>query len=586
MRRRSRPCGILLTIAALAAATACGASPAPITLDDLSRSTIAINCRAPAQRGAYIGTGTIVHPSGYVLTSTTVVPPNATDIRCHFVGALNRPARLAATDEGLELSVLKVAGEDMPAKAGQVTFRRSESLRVGETAFSFGDVRASFIRSGRFTISLGVVSGLYETTSNVPPQPVYVGEVIETTATVAGGMDGGPLLDSSGRVIGLLSLNVSEMRWLGTAVPVDAFIDRLSELIAEDAKAHARPDAAQAPPAPSVADAKGTSLFPRRDRLNAAFAEAADSVAPSMVGILVDRKKDRAVDTRRARGRPRGGYRAILQRPDGPVTGWLVSEDGHVLTSWFNVWGEIEGLQVVLSDGQQVRAKLLGRDEHKDLALLRFDPAALGEGTKLRPLELNSRTLPVGTPIAAVGLSPGASDHTLTCGIVSATDRLDGAALQINAPVNYGSAGGAVLDVEGHCLAIVSHVRTNSVWSQNSGVGLAVSSRAIRKVMVRLKNGETITKPKRGYLGIRMSQGHLDVSGVVVAQVQPNTPADQSGLRSGDIIAAVDGRAVEDPADLARVISGERPGSRVKLTVRRKDETKTIEVELAEHPFR
>lgn len=552
-----------------------------LTLDDLSRAAVAINCRREGQRGSYFGTGVLIHPDGYVLTSTTVVPPGAVDISCHFRDALNREADLVAAREDLELAVVKVKPGDLAKDARAVALRRSDSLRIGETAFSYGDALVTFVRSGRFTISLGMVSGLYETTRNVPPQPVYVGPVIETTATMAAGMDGGPLFDSSGQVIGLLSLNVSESRWLGTAVPVDAFLDALQAVLAEDlgVEADAQPDIPLA-----VVDARGPSLFPVRDRTNAEFARAAARITPSVVGLEVDRAKDRP-RSGRPRGRPRKEYSGILKRPDTPATGWLISSQGHILTSWFNVWGEVNAVRVLFADGHALEGEILGHDEYRDLAVVKVDPAKLPDGVGLKPLELTQHGLAVGDPVGVVGRSLGGG-HTLTCGIVSATGRLDGVAAQIDAPVNFGSAGGALLDLQGRCVGLVSHVRTHSLWSQNSGVGLAIEADDILAVLGKLKNGETLTKPKRGYIGIRMSPGDLETRGVVVEDVQPDTPAEEAGLKARDVIVAIDDKRIEDPLHLAQVVGGKDPGTKVTATVRRGKKELTIEMTLDEHPYR
>jgi S1-C subfamily serine protease len=435
-----------------------------------------------------------------------------------------------------------------------------------------------------------MISGLYKTTRNVTPQPVYVGDVIETTATMASGMDGGPLLDGSGQVIGLLSLNVSEARWLGTAVPVDAFVDRLIDAILEDMHPAQTPTtAADRSNVLTIVDAKGPSLFPRRDTLNAIFATAATSVAPAMVAITVDRKAEPPAAQNRRGRRPRQrrgrGYRSISERPDGPVTGWLLDNAGHVLTSWFNVWGELNAVTVTL-DGQTLEATVLGHDEYRDLAVLKFDPGALEADTPLHPVRLHARPLPTGTPVAVAGLPPGAAGYTLTTGMISATGRLDGAAVQIDAPVNYGSAGGMLLDLEGRAVGLVTHVRTRSIWSQNSGVGLAVHAGSAQAVLERLKSGETIEKPKRGYLGIRMSSGDLKTQGVVVESIQEDTPAEEAGLREKDLITAVDGRPVSDATGLAGIIGGKAPGTRVTLTIERGGRSTAVELVLDEHPYR
>ena len=428
------------------------------------------------------------------------------------------------------------------------------------------------------------VSGLYETTRIISPQSVYLGPVIETTATMAAGMDGGPLFDGGGNVIGLLSLNVHQTRWLGTAVPVDAFLDVLETALAEHGAAALRKRRAAASRRLAVVDETGPSLFPVRARVNARFAQAAKAISGSMVRLRVDRAEDRK--TRSRGGQPRRrSYRSIVERPDAPVLGWLVSEQGHVLTTWFNVWGKLNGIDVVLPDGEPVEAELLGHDEHKDLAVVRFDPAVLDDASEVQPLELTPGELATGAPIGVVGLSPDGG-HTLTRGIVSATGRLDGVAVQIDAPVNYGAAGGALLDMNGQCVGMATHVRTRSLWSQNSGVGMAVESAAILDVLERLKNDETITKPKRGFIGIRMSSGSLETRGVVVEQVLPDTPAQDAGLKADDLVVAVDGERIEDQADLAKAVSRLKPGTKIRLSIRRGDRTREIELVLDEHPYR
>jgi S1-C subfamily serine protease len=321
-----------------------------------------------------------------------------------------------------------------------------------------------------------------------------------------------------------------------------------------------------------------------RDRANAEFATAADSLTAALVGLEVDRSKDRP-QAGRSQGRASETYRGILRRPETPATGWLISKQGHVLTSWFNVWGEVESIRVLLPGGESVAAEALGHDEYRDLAVVKFDPGRVEKRAAVRPLRLAKRGLQVGDPIGVVGRGPGGG-HTLTCGIVSATGRLDGVAVQVDAPVNYGSAGGALLDLDGRCVGVVSHVRTHSPWSQNSGVALAVEAEDILNVLDRLKNGETITKPKRGYIGIRMSSGDLETRGVVVEQVQPDTPAENAGLQARDVIVEVDGERIEGPLDLAKIVGDIGPGTTVTVKLQRGKEALTVEMTLAEHPYR
>ncbi|MCG3179885.1 MAG: hypothetical protein BIFFINMI_02235 [Phycisphaerae bacterium] len=556
-----------------------------LTLDDLSRATVAITCRASSGPGGYLGTGIVIHPAGYVLTSTTVVPPGALDIRCNFVGALNRPARLVVADEKLELALIKVDAKDLPDRVQAVTLRRSKGIEVGDTVFSIGDAFVAFVQSGRFTVSFGIISGRYKLTRELAPQPVYEGEAFETTATMAAGMDGGPLLDGSGQFIGLLSLNVSDARWLGMAVPVDAFLDKLTAAMKDDAAKNKVGDAQ-----PRVADAPGKPMFPRREYQDRLFRASADKVAPSVVAIEVDRKAERKVAGRTPRpqpmaGGPQGPYAEILKRPKAPVTGIVVSSEGHILTSYFNVWGELNGMKVVLPDGQSADARLLGYDEHHDLAMIKIDPAALKSPAALVPITFSPDPLVVGSPVAAIGRSPEPAQFTLTSGIVSATGRLRNTAVQVDAALDYGNAGGPLIDEAGHCVGVVSFVRPDAVWSQNSGVGFAITAKSVRTVMARLKKGAVVEKPKSGFLGIQMSAGDVDTRGVVVEQVLPDSPAAEAGLKPRDLITEIDGQAVSDPADLGEIILARKPGTEVTLTVKRGDKTDKVKVTLAEHPY-
>ncbi len=568
---------IPLVLAAVLLGTVAPAPAADTSIEKLSKAVCAINCTVP-DVGNFIGTGVLVHDSGYVLTSTTVVPPKAENVRCHFLGALNREARVVATDEKFELALLKL---DPPDGAQAVAFRDSSDLKVGQTVFTLGDAFVAFARSGRFTVSFGIVSGRYELTEQVALQKVYQGKVLETTATLAAGMDGGPLFDDSGHLVGMLSLNLHPARWLGTAVPSEVLLPRLREVMSADARKHGH----QAEPREN---GHGRALYPQRVYIDSLFAASAERVAASVVAIDVDRKSDRQTSnrTQRMRRGPQGAYAKILKRPEAMVSGLLIDRRGHVLTSWFNVWGKLKSVHVILPGGQRVEAKVLAHDEYKDLAMLKFNPADLADGVELMPAVFSPLRMHLGYPLATVGRSPNPESHTITTGIVSALGRLDGIAAQIDAAVNYGNAGGPIIDTEGRVIGLVTHVRPDAMWSQNSGVGFAITADSIRDVLRDLENGKSIAKPKRGYIGIQMSSGNVEIRGVVIERVVPGTPADEVGLREKDIITEVDGVGVADAADLNRVVGNRRPGEKVVLTVRRGTQTDKVTVELDEHPYR
>lgn len=570
---------------------------APGPLDTVTRATVALDCKAPGGTGSFIGTGVVVHELGYVLTSTTTIPPGAHDIHCHFVGPQTLPARLIVADEKLELAVVKV---DVPkdwAPLSVIRIGDSKNLQVGQTVVTIGDAYSAFPRSGKFTTSLGIVSGLYELKRQIAPQPVYVGRVIETTATVAPGMDGGPILDGSGRLLGLCSLNTSDCRWMGVAVPIDVLADRMLDEIRKDAKATLGIKEAKVT-LPS-ADRKAPPLFPNQQRLDETFRLAAAKAAKSVVAIDVNRRSEkqptsRPVTTRPQPrqpgppGRPRpappptGPYKDFFVRPKALVTGVVVTDQGHILTTYYNVSGELNSIAVVTPAGKRVDAKLISYDEAHDLAMLKVDPKELG----LKPIELAQEQLDLTQQIATVGRSPDPATFTMSRGIVSAIGRrADHSAFQMDAEVNYANAGAPVIDSAGRCVGLVTNVRPDAIWGQNSGIGFATSAQAIRGDLVAMREGRTVDKPKRGYMGVQMSNALVEGDGVLIERVQDPGPAHSAGLLDKDVITRVDDKPVNSSADISNLVGGRKPGETVRLTIRRGDKTLTIDVTLGEHPY-
>jgi len=565
------PAALLLT---LIVGTVCHADG---PLDRISEAVVSITCRDAPNR--YIGTGVVVHPYGYVLTSTTVVPPGATDIQVMFLGPQGRDGRLVHADESMELALLHV---ELPGFVEPLTLRRASTVELGETVFSIGDAWYAFRTSGRFLVSLGVLSGRYTLSEQLAQLPVYTGRFLETTAANNPGMDGGPLLDGSGQIIGLLSLNISPVRWLGVAIPIDALIDDMQRAINADLVRQRQP----APKRvwPRLTDRPGEQIFPRHAQLDRQFAAAMRQVGPAVVSIVVDRVgPDSRPATRAARptgrSRPSPGHAGIRNRPDAPVSGVLISPDGEVLTSRYNVAGNVRGLTVVLADGRRLAATKLGTDELRDLALLKV------EATGLPFVSFAAEAPPIGTRVAVLGRSPEPT-LTVTRGIVGASGRMDGTAVQIDASVNPGNAGGPLIDAAGRCLGLVAHADPGAMWGVNSGVAFATTGLSLAEVLDDLRAGAHLARPPRGFLGVRMSSGEFDKPGVGVAQVIPDTGAARAGLRRGDRILTIDGQPVNDMFDLAGIIASARPGQTVRLEVLRDGKELTIEATLGAHPYR
>jgi S1-C subfamily serine protease len=213
-------------------------SPAPVSAtapalmyDQLSHAVVGITCRR--ERLEYFGTGTIIDPAGLVLTSVTVVPEGASRILVYLRGGRIVPGRVKAWQEDTEFALIQIDRPDVGGSARAdaapiryVAMGSSARARLGESVYVLGNAFRCIIDDDRVAMSGGIVSGLYSLRKK-RGESTYLGPIIETNAPVNNGMDGGPLVDARGRLLGVISLNYSRNRWLGTVVP----IDRLKPLV-------------------------------------------------------------------------------------------------------------------------------------------------------------------------------------------------------------------------------------------------------------------------------------------------------------------------------------------------------------------
>lgn len=323
-------------------------------------------------------------------------------------------------------------------------------------------------------------------------------------------------------------------------------------------------------------------------KVQAAFTTAIEKGHKSSVAIHVKGKFPKPKDPHGLDARPLSDNQnpAYYQRPSGPSSGVVIDAEGHVLTSWFNVNAtKIERIDVTLPDGTKVQATLLGHDESKDIALLKFDPA----GATFTPIEWSEDQLQVGSFVMALGRAPEPARGTATRGIVSAVDRLDHAtngifehSIQFDAKTNYGNSGGPVVDLRGRLVGVVTHVRERTPWGQNSGISFATPNYKIREVLDRLKKGEAIKRPKLPFLGVAAAEGNTE--GVVLGQVVPDTAAAEAGLKAGDTILEINKQKVASWEEFTGHIKKCKVGDAVTLTVKRGDETLTVTATLRERP--
>jgi putative serine protease PepD len=265
-------------------------------------------------------------------------------------------------------------------------------------------------------------------------------------------------------------------------------------------------------------------------------------------------------------------------------TGFVVDGKGHIVTAAHVVDGA-SSISVKFQDGTTRTAKLLGKDNATDVAVLSVDTS----GLTLHPLALgSSASLGVGDQVAAIG-DPFTYERSLSTGIVSGLDRTISApngftvahAIQTDAALNPGNSGGPVLDASGQVIGIVDQIATNGSSDTSSGVGFAVPIDLVKSELSELEAGKIVS---HAYLGVSTSSAGTSTDGALVQSVSSGSPADTAGLRSGDIVTALGNTTIKGSNDLVAAIATHKPGERVDVSVRRGSKTVQLTVTLGTQP--
>ena len=275
---------------------------------------------------------------------------------------------------------------------------------------------------------------------------------------------------------------------------------------------------------------------------------------------------------------------------EGPMqqavgSGFFVTSDGYVVTNNHVVRDAVE-VEIVTDDGKTLSAKVIGTDPKTDLALIKV------EGTNFPAVTLSKTKPRVGEWVLAMG-NPFGLGGTVTAGIVSAEGRDIGSGpyddyIQIDASVNKGNSGGPTFNLNGEVVGV-----NTAIFSPSGGsVGIAfdIPSTTVSQVVAALKaNGRV----DRAWLGVEIQPVTQDIAdslgmpaakGALISRPQPGGPGEAAGLKSGDVVAAVDGNMVEDARDLAKKIGGIASGTKVKLAIIRDGKPLEMDVALGAMP--
>jgi len=268
-------------------------------------------------------------------------------------------------------------------------------------------------------------------------------------------------------------------------------------------------------------------------------------------------------------------------------SGVIVSTKGLILTN-NHVITTADSIEVALSDGRKLSAKVVGTDPDTDLALIKVDADDLPAITFA-----SSEKLSVGDVVLAIG-NPFGVGQTVTQGIVSALGRTHLGIniyenfIQTDASINPGNSGGALIDTDGNLVGINSAIYSRSGGSM--GIGFAIPATLARQVTEQIIAQGNVT---RGWIGIEAQDITPELAesfrltrpqGALIAGVLRNSPANKAGLRAGDVLLAIEGKPVTDSGAMLNLIAALKPGQRATLRIARAEAVIDISMIIGKRP--
>ncbi|WP_119157307.1 S1C family serine protease [Caldimonas tepidiphila] len=317
------------------------------------------------------------------------------------------------------------------------------------------------------------------------------------------------------------------------------------------------------------------------------YAAAAKRAAPAVVSISASKASARNPHSEDPWFRFFYGDQLPQQPQLGLGSGVIASPEGYLLTNNHVIEGA-DAIEVTLTDGRKVRARVVGADPDTDLAVLKVDL------DKLPAITFgDSDALQVGDIVLAIG-NPFGVGQTVTSGIVSALGRNQLGIntfenfIQTDAAINPGNSGGALVDASGNLLGINTAIYSRSGGSM--GIGFAIPVSTARQVLEGLVQEGQV---RRGWIGVEpreltpemVETFNLPVQeGVLITGVLQDGPAQQAGMRPGDVVTQVDDSRVGNVAQLLNAVAGLKPGTVARIAVQRGKEKAELQVEVAQRP--
>ena len=347
-------------------------------------------------------------------------------------------------------------------------------------------------------------------------------------------------------------------------------------------------------------DTKAISAISPRVGAPSSFADLTQQLQPAVVNIST-RQKLKVETNNPFAGTPfegmfgGGGGSAAPQTREAQSlgSGFVVSADGYVVTNNHVITadgqGQVESISVTMPDGTEYPATLVGKDAASDLAVLKINPGKVLPFVKFG----DSASARVGDWVIAIG-NPFGLGGTVTAGIVSAVLRNTGSGsaydryLQTDAAINQGNSGGPMFDMKGQVIGINRAIFSPSGGSV--GIGFAIPSEIAAPIVERLMKGEKI---QRGYLGIRIQPLSDDMAdslgiqhnrGEFVQAVEPAKAAALAGIKAGNVVVNVNGKAVSPGQSLSYIVANITPGTKIPVELIREGKHITLTATVAERP--